>query len=290
MSDDKTRILTPADLERLTALADAPADQTAILTPEQLAQIDQAVRTGERPAAAARRPATREPTFAGDKIIFFCPKGHRLIVAAAHAGKRGRCDKAGCGEPVVIPTPPVEPPVAAEPEAAEPEAAAPAEGGAEPTVPEFAFEAPRSEAGAATADAPAAGEPPAESAEGWAPPGDAPAAAEGLVMEEGSGAEAEAALAWDEVDGSGDAYDNPTARLVARLWMETKHGGVVELHLTGGSVIVPDAYEQRWSRGTHGLFASQAADGTVTLTAVAWDTVQKVIVRQVKGLPYGMFE
>jgi hypothetical protein len=72
--------------------------------------------------------------------------------------------------------------------------------------------------------------------------------------------------------------------------MEREHGGVMELHLAGGSVIVPDAYEQRWSRGTHGLFASQAADGTVTLTAVAWDTVQKVIVRQVKGLPYGMFE
>ena len=50
------------------------------------------------------------------------------------------------------------------------------------------------------------------------------------------------------------------------------------------------SFEPQWSRGTHGLFASQAADGTVTLTAVAWDSIQKIIVRQVKGLPDGMFE
>jgi hypothetical protein len=84
--------------------------------------------------------------------------------------------------------------------------------------------------------------------------------------------------------------ENPTAQLVARLWLERGHGGVVELHLTGGGVILPEWYEARWSRGTHGLFASQAADGTVTLTAVAWESIQKVVVRQVEGLPDGMFE
>ena len=35
---------------------------------------------------------------------------------------------------------------------------------------------------------------------------------------------------------------------------------------------------------------AQAADGSVTLTAVAWESVQKVVVRQVEGLPDGMFE
>jgi hypothetical protein len=83
---------------------------------------------------------------------------------------------------------------------------------------------------------------------------------------------------------------HPTSQLVARLWAEREHGGIVELHLTGGSVILPEWYEPLWSRGTHGLFASQAADGTVTLTAVAWDSIQKVVVRQVQGLPDGMFE
>jgi hypothetical protein len=84
--------------------------------------------------------------------------------------------------------------------------------------------------------------------------------------------------------------ENPTAMLVARLWVEREHGGIVELHLTGGSVILPEWFEMNWSRGTHGVFASQAVDGSVTLTAVAWDTIAKIVVRQVQGLPDGMFE
>jgi len=83
---------------------------------------------------------------------------------------------------------------------------------------------------------------------------------------------------------------NPTAALVARLWEERQHGGIIELHITGGSVILPEWYESRWSGGSHGLFASKAADDTVTLTAVAWDSIQKIVVRQVDGLPDGMFE
>ena len=83
---------------------------------------------------------------------------------------------------------------------------------------------------------------------------------------------------------------NPTAALVARLFQEMEHGGIVEVHVAGGSVILPEFYEPRWSVGSHGLFASRAADGTVTLTAVAWDSIQKIIVRQVNGLPDGMFE
>lgn len=83
---------------------------------------------------------------------------------------------------------------------------------------------------------------------------------------------------------------NPTAALVTRLFQEMEHGGIVEVHIAGGSVILPEFYEPRWSAGSHGLFASRAADGTVTLTAVAWDSIQKIIVRQVNGLPDGMFE
>jgi hypothetical protein len=54
-------------------------------------------------------------------------------------------------------------------------------------------------------------------------------------------------------------------------------------------VILPEFYEPNWSRGSHGLFASQAADGSVTLTAVAWDTVLKVVVRQLTAVPDDMF-
>lgn len=88
---------------------------------------------------------------------------------------------------------------------------------------------------------------------------------------------------------SGDEAQNPTAMLVARLWAEREHGGIIELHLAGGSVILPEWYDANWSRGTHGLFASPAADGSVTLTAVAWETVQKVVVRQLGEVPDDMF-
>jgi hypothetical protein len=118
----------------------------------------------------------------------------------------------------------------------------------------------------------------------------------GESAEASAGADADddgASSGWKEQRDPAErraAVDNPVARLVARLWDEREHGGIVELHLTGGSVILPEWYEAVWSRGTHGLFASQSADGTITLTAVAWEAIQKVVVRQVAGLPDGMFE
>ena len=76
----------------------------------------------------------------------------------------------------------------------------------------------------------------------------------------------------------------------ARLWAERDHGGIVELHLVGGAVLLPEEFSGRWSGGSHGVFASQAADGSVTLTAVAWDTVQRIVVRQLAAVPGDMFE
>jgi hypothetical protein len=120
-----------------------------------------------------------------------------------------------------------------------------------------------------------------------------------------AGGEARGGAGWDFIAGQseqsavwmgGDAAGgfvaeggNATAALVGRLWAERQHGGVIELHLAGGSVILPEWYDANWSRGTHGLFASQAADGSVTLTAVAWETVQKIVVRQLTEVPDDMF-
>ncbi len=83
---------------------------------------------------------------------------------------------------------------------------------------------------------------------------------------------------------------HPLSSFVARLWEEREHGGIIELHLSGGAVLVPQWFEENLSRGSHGLFAAQAADGTVTMTVVPWDEVTRVIVRGVVGLPDGMFE
>ncbi|MCC7086873.1 MAG: hypothetical protein IT427_17885 [Pirellulales bacterium] len=78
--------------------------------------------------------------------------------------------------------------------------------------------------------------------------------------------------------------------LLRKLWDEKEHGAVIELHLDGGAMMVPDWFDEHHSCDTHGLFANQAADGTITMTAVAWDSIKRVIVRNVEGMPDGMFE
>lgn len=225
------------------------------------------------------------PVFTAGTIVFHCPRGHRLVVAAKYAGKRGRCDKKGCGAPVTIPVPPV---------VVEPAAEAPAlesEPVASPGVVEEPAEAVAGPEPAGTATHVAtpeavADERPEAAGGGWDFISDAepPPVSGGAVAGEESFSVVRATPEQEA------GFGNPTARLVARLWEERDHGGIVELHLAGGSVILPEWYEVNWSRGTHGLFASQAPDGTVTLTAVAWDTIQKVVVRQVRDLPDGLFE
>lgn len=202
---------------------------------------------------------------AGDaaKIVFHCANGHRIEAAASHAGKRGKCSK--CGVEVVIPTPET---------FALPGPVAPFELGgpySPPRVPPSPVPEPS---------------PQPQSVDMFA---DLAAAAEERPSSPGL-----VDLTFDgparDVPAVAATAANPTAALVARLFQEVEHGGVVEVHVTGGSVILPEFYDARWSAGAHGLFASRAADGTITLTAVAWDSIQKIIVRQVDGLPDGMFD
>jgi hypothetical protein len=219
-------------------------------------------------------------------ITFQCGNGHRINVPLKLAGKRGTCSK--CGVAVVIPmasSPAEQAPPPAEQAAPEKTIVEPVAAATEAVEP-----APATDAFAGLFDGNTVAEP--------------TVAEEILVDVTGSATEAasgDGSVVGDVVAGYGPeefaapdedaAAENPTAQLVARLWLERAHDGVVEIHLAGGAVpILPEWYEPRWSRGTHGLFASQAADGTVTLTAVAWDSVQKIIVRGVKGLPDGMFE
>lgn len=235
----------------------------------------------------------KPPNAASDQITFSCDNGHRIVVPAKLAGKRGTCSK--CGIPVVIPAReggPVAVGTGHPAESQEPavEAAAVAE---EPAAAEES--PPRKDEFAGLFDAVSAGQ---------APGSGAGAGAEYAIEESADGAAPSEpgssgignVVANEPTEGYQNDYEsagiaeNPTAQLVARLWAEREHGGKFEIHVTGGGVILPQWYEPRWSRGTHGLFANQAADGTVTLTAVAWESVQKVIVRQVEGLPDGMFE
>jgi hypothetical protein len=217
-----------------------------------------------RKAAAGTAP---EPRIIDGQIVFFCPAGHRLVVPLELSGKRGKCSK--CSLPIQIP---------------------------ELRGEEAAVASPEPAAAPITAPAPAVTPPP--------PPPAAPVVAEPTAGREGT-AEGD----WNFISGitgtsstpapqSGSASwqqsmppdASPMARLLARLWEEREHGGIVELHLAGGAVILPEEFSPRWSSSSHGVFASQAADGSVTLTAVAWDTVQRIVVRQLAAVPGDMFE
>ena len=253
MADDRTRVITAAEAERILA--------------EQM-----------RAARAAK--------LVGDKVVFYCTNGHKLVVSAKYAGKRGKCDKPGCGVTVVIPSVAADVPDVSEEPVAEEE---PAEVDAETT--ESVEAEAEEEASAEEAQAETEGDA-EENAEATEETWQFMAGGES-AKGSGSADDDAASGGWTEQREPAEraaVADNPVARLVARLWEEREHGGIVELHLTGGSVILPEWYEAKWSRGTHGLFASQTADGTITLTAVAWEAIQKVVVRQVSGLPDGMFE
>lgn len=282
MADDKTRILTAEDAKRLAALTAESDDRTRVLSADEAAKV---LARAKAPAA----PGSPAPRLVADKIVFFCSNGHRLVVDKSLAGKKGNCSKQGCGVPVSIPVPPgLELPVAEPPPSVGPEG-----GGAE--SPEATLDAPAElppvfDLGVnSPLPPPAPANPPsAPGAAADAPlwdfvaggPESAPAAAGTLALP--------ASAAGDWAFDAGD-IDHPAARLVARLWQERSHGGVVEVHLAGGGVILPEFYDPRWSCGGHAVFAALAPDGTVTLTAVAWEQVQKVVVRQVQGKPDGMF-
>ena len=230
---------------------------------------------------AEKRPAGPPPAprLAGDKIIFYCPNGDRIVVPASLGGKKGQCTK--CQVQVSIPlleptpAPPAAPTVEMPP-------VAPASGAGDghpgPVGPPLTVEEMH-------AGMPSVPEPPPE------PPPPAEQVDWDLVAGQSV---AEVIPDVGEFDAAGQhagampgSDHHPAARLVARLWQERAHGGIIELHLAGGSVILPEWYEVNWSRGTHGLFASQAADGSVTMTAIAWDTLEKIVVRQVRDLPQG---
>lgn len=230
--------------------------------------------------SAAKKGAPPAESPGEGRIVFRCRNGHRIVVKAAMAGQRGKCSK--CGVSVNIPTE-REPQQPAGASVEEPQAVAPPDG-----------------ADGEGADLPADSAVPAPSAAesgpssshvdmfaGLADVGDGRESSPGGIELSASGSAPSAA---DMLPPQAPGSANSTVALVTRLFDETQQGGIVELHIDGGSVILPEFFDSRWSTGSHGLFASRAADGTITLTAVAWDAVQKIVVRQVDGLPDGLFE
>jgi hypothetical protein len=83
---------------------------------------------------------------------------------------------------------------------------------------------------------------------------------------------------------------HPMAVLFAQLWAQRTQGVSVELHLGDGKLLIPDQYSPQRSHSDYGLFAMREANGSLTLTAVAWDSISRVAVRGLGQLPKELFE
>ncbi len=83
----------------------------------------------------------------------------------------------------------------------------------------------------------------------------------------------------------GRAGGHPLAKILAQLWAAKDQQAKVELHISGGDTLAPDHFARAMSGDTHGVFGRKESDGTWTVTVLAWDAVERIVVREAKSLP-----
>jgi DNA-directed RNA polymerase subunit RPC12/RpoP len=77
---------------------------------------------------------------------------------------------------------------------------------------------------------------------------------------------------------------HPVAQLMGRLWKLKSLGATVEIRYGEGHRLTPDDFVRSLSSATHGVFAVREPNGTLTLTAMPWDSIHVVIARGVRQL------
>lgn len=82
---------------------------------------------------------------------------------------------------------------------------------------------------------------------------------------------------------------HPLAALLGRLWPYKEQGASLEIHLGDGKIVIPDRYSAPAAHPSLALFAVREANGSHTLTAVAWDSIERIAVRQLQQLPKDLF-
>ena len=80
------------------------------------------------------------------------------------------------------------------------------------------------------------------------------------------------------------------ADLFSRLWDARPQGTIVEIRLRNGDSVVPHQFLKKLVRQEAGVFTVREADGTLTLTAVAWEAIAQVAIRGLKDLPEELAE
>ncbi len=81
---------------------------------------------------------------------------------------------------------------------------------------------------------------------------------------------------------------HPLFDLFCRLWPLKARGATIEVRYGDGQRLSPDRFGQNLSAGSHAVFAVDEPNGTHTMTAVAWDAVNVVVIRGARTLPEEM--
>lgn len=77
---------------------------------------------------------------------------------------------------------------------------------------------------------------------------------------------------------------HPAAQLMGRLWKLKSQGATVEIRYGEGHRLTPDDLVRPLCSATHAVFAVREPNGTLTLTAMPWDSIHVVIARGVRQL------
>ena len=201
-----------------------------------------------------------------DEIEFLCPNGHRVHAPAQLAGRAGQCPQ--CGTRFRVPT--LE-------EIFEEDDTSLAEAVSSDVGDDGALDIPPDVAGE-------------EDEENLEVPGDVDEHVS-QPTESAMGAYRRPAEVHDLHDTELDELETHAAcTLFMKLWERYSGETVIEVELTSGEKLVPARFAPDLSRKTHGLFTVTDADGSDTLTAVAWDSVVRISVRGVRQLPDGWFD
>jgi hypothetical protein len=78
--------------------------------------------------------------------------------------------------------------------------------------------------------------------------------------------------------------------LFANLWSTQSESGKIEIHFRDGGTLAPQQFLKNLSTPGLAVFSVQEPDGTTTLTAAAWDTIARIVVRGLKSVPKKLTE
>lgn len=202
------------------------------------------------PAGVGQRRGSREP-----QIEFLCPNGHRLHGPASLQGRLGQCPD--CGSRFRIPI---------------------YDEGNDDEQAELGIEMGRAD-GRRSSDSRIT--PPEISFEGSSRAKDEDE--DEQVPDNPSDAMRTDISASDSALGA----IHPLGAIFAKLWVEKARGATFELVFDDQRVLTPDAFIKTLSPPSHGVFAIKESNGTITLEAVAWEAVQRLVVRNLKRMPEG---